>query len=91
MRIRRLAVFGAIAVILGTTAGVASATTASPGSSSSGPSVYTTQVVGSPIPLAKSNKVVLTSPALPAGNFLVTFACDPAIGARDELGLLAPR
>lgn len=75
MRIRRLTVFSAIIVILGTTAGVASAaaSTTAPRGPGTGLSVYSTQVVGPTLPLNSRNTVVLTSPALPAGNFLVTF------------------
>jgi hypothetical protein len=72
VRNRTLAAFGATIVILGTTAGVASATTSST-AWHRGPSVYSTQVVGPTLPLTSRNTVVLTSPVLPSGNFLVTF------------------
>jgi hypothetical protein len=75
VRVRKLVVLGATIVILGTTAGVASATTSSTAwhGNATGPSVYSTQVVGPNLPLNSGNTVVLTSPDLPIGNFLVTF------------------
>jgi Flp pilus assembly protein CpaB len=62
----------ALGVIVGA-AGAAAADSSFTVTPGTGPQVYSTQVVESNIPITPANTVVLTSPAIPAGNYLMTF------------------